>query len=81
MGYSGTNATGVVIRDSLWDRNGAGIVPNTYANEALAPQARATIVRNTVTNSGRARVPIKTALAGFVGIGIAIAGGNDERDR
>ena len=51
--------------------------PNTYANEALPPQERATIVRNTVSNSGRARVPIKTALAGFVGIGIAIAGGNE----
>ena len=64
-----------MIRDSVWDRNGAGIVPNTYANEALPPQARTTIVRNTVTRSGRARVPIHTALAGFVGIGIAIAGG------
>jgi hypothetical protein len=77
VGYSGTNATGVVIRDSVWDANGAGIVPNTYANEALPPQARTTIVANTITNSGRARVPIQTALAGFVGIGIAIAGGND----
>jgi parallel beta-helix repeat protein len=77
VGYSGTNATGVVIRDSVWDSNGAGIVPNTYANEALPPQARTTIVRNTVTNSGRARVPIRTPLAGFVGIGIAVAGGND----
>jgi parallel beta-helix repeat protein len=77
VGYSGTNATGVVIRDSVWDSNGAGIVPNTYANEALPPQAKATIIRNTVTNSGRARVPIQTALAGFVGIGIAIAGGNE----
>jgi len=77
VGYSGTNATGVVIRDSLWDRNGAGIVPNTYANEALPPQARTTIVGNTVTNSGRARVPIRTALAGFIGIGIAVAGGNE----
>ena len=76
VGYSGTNATGVVIRDSLWDRNGAGIVPNTYANEALPPQARSTIAGNTVTTSGRARVPINTALAGFIGIGIAIAGGN-----
>jgi hypothetical protein len=76
VGYSGTNATGVVIRDSVWDRNGAGIVPNTYANEALPPQSRTTIVRNTVTNTGRARVPIQTALAGFVGIGIAVAGGN-----
>jgi hypothetical protein len=77
VGYSGTNATGVSIRDSVWDRNGAGIVPNTYANEALPPQARATIVGNTVTKSGRARVPIRTALAGFVGIGIAVAGGNE----
>ncbi len=77
IGYSGTNATGVTIRDSTWDRNGAGIVPNTYANEALAPQARATIVGNTVTSSGRARVPIRTALAGFVGVGIAVAGGNE----
>jgi Right handed beta helix region len=77
VGYSGTNATGVVIRDSIWDRNGAGILPNTYANEALPPQARTTIVGNTVTNSGRARVPIRTALAGFVGIGIAVAGGNE----
>jgi hypothetical protein len=76
VGYSGTNASGVVIRDSLWDRNGAGILPNTYANEALPPQTRTTIVGNTVTNSGRARVPIRTALAGFVGIGIAVAGGN-----
>ena len=77
VGYSGTNATGVVIRDSLWDRNGAGILPNTYANEALAPQSRTTIVRNTVTNSGLARVPIRTPLAGFIGIGIAVAGGNE----
>jgi hypothetical protein len=76
VGYSGTNATNVLIRDSIWDRNGAGLVPNTYANEALPPQEHATIIRNTVTNSGRAAVPIKTALAGFIGIGIAIAGGN-----
>ncbi len=77
VGYSGTNATGVTIRDSIWDRNGAGLVPNTYANEALPPQARSTITGNTVTNSGRARVPIRTALAGFIGIGIAVAGGNE----
>jgi Right handed beta helix region len=77
VGYSGTNATGVLLRDSIWDRNGTGIVPNTYANEALPPQARTTIVGNTVTNSGRASVPIHTALAGFVGIGIAVAGGNE----
>ncbi len=76
VGYSGTNATGVVIRDSMWDRNGAAILPNTYANEALPPQAKTTIVRNTILDSGRAQVPIHTALAGFVGIGIGVAGGN-----
>ena len=76
VGYSGTNASGVVIRDSHWDQNGAGILPNTYANEALAPQSRTTILRNRVTGSGRARVPIHTALAGFIGIGIGVAGGN-----
>ena len=77
VGYSGTNASDVVIRDSVFDRNGTGILPNTYANEALPPQARNTIVGNTITRSGRSRVPVRTALAGFVGIGIAIAGGND----
>jgi Right handed beta helix region len=81
VGYSGTNASGVVIRDSVWDRNGAGILPNSYANEALPPQTGSTIVRNTVTRSGRARVPIRTALAGFVGIGIALAGGNENAVR
>ena len=77
VGYSGTNASDVVIRDSVFDRNGAGILPNSYANEALPPVTRTTIERNAVTRSGRADVPIRTALAGFVGIGIAIAGGND----
>jgi hypothetical protein len=76
VGYSGTNASGVVIRDSTWNGNGAGIVPNSYANEALPPQSGSTIVGNTIVGSGRARVPIRTALAGFVGIGIAVAGGN-----
>jgi hypothetical protein len=76
VGYSGTNAAGVTITDSLWQSNGAGIVPNSYANEKDPPEARATIIRNTVTGSGRAAVPIRTALAGFVGVGIAVAGGN-----
>ena len=79
VGYSGTNASEVTIRDSVWERNGAGIVPNTYANEAHPPQARATIIRNTVSRSGRARVPISTPLAGFIGIGIAVAGGHENR--
>ena len=74
VGYSGTNSTGVVIRDSLWDRNGAGIVPNSYANEPLPPTERTAIVGNIVVDSGRAAVPIRSELAGFVGVGIALAG-------
>jgi Right handed beta helix region len=77
VGYSGTNSTGVVIRDSRWIRNGAGIVPNSYANDPLPPEGRTTIVGNTISGSGRAAVPIHTALAGFIGVGIAIAGGNE----
>jgi hypothetical protein len=76
VGYSGTNSTGVVIRDSRWIRNGAGIVPNSYANDPLPPEGRATIVGNMISGSGRAAVPIHTAFAGFIGVGIAIAGGN-----
>jgi hypothetical protein len=76
VGYSGTNSSGVVIRDSIWSGNGAGIVPNTYANEALPPESATTIVHNVITRSGRDPVPIHTALAGFVGIGIAVAGGS-----
>src|SRR5919202_2383333 len=80
VGYSGTNASGgLVIRDSLWDRNGAGILPNSYADEADPPQHDVLITDNTVTRSGRARVPLNTPLAGYYGIGIGVAGGNGNR--
>jgi parallel beta helix pectate lyase-like protein len=77
VGYSGTNASGsLVVRDSIWDRNGAGILPNSYANEKDPPQERALIFGNVVSRTGRAPVPVNTPLAGFYGIGIGIAGGN-----
>src|SRR5262249_48332838 len=43
----------------------------------LPPEGKTTIVGNRITGSGRTDVPIRTALAGFVGVGIAIAGGNE----
>jgi Right handed beta helix region len=80
VGYSGTNASGgLVIRDSVWDRNGAAILPNSLADEADPPQHDMLVVGNTVTRSGRARVPLNTPLAGYYGIGIGIAGGNGNR--
>ena len=36
VGYSGTNASDVVIRDSLWDRNGAGIVAEHVCERGAA---------------------------------------------
>jgi Right handed beta helix region len=80
VGSSGTNASGsLVIRDSRWDGNGAGILPNSLADEADPPQQEALIVENTVTRNGRARVPLNTPLAGYYGIGIGVAGGNRNR--
>ena len=77
VGYSGTNASGgLVIQDSMWDRNGAGILPNSLADEQDPPQQDVVIRRNYVIESGRARVPLNTPLAGYYGIGIGIAGGN-----
>src|SRR5919202_1921640 len=80
VGYSGTNASGgLVIRDSVWDRNGGGILPNTLADEADPPQHDVLIVGNRVSRSGRVRVPLNTPLAGYYGIGVGIAGGNGNR--
>ena len=59
LGYSGTNATGVVIRDSVWTKNGAGIVPNTLPTEDFAPNRGTTIVNNRVFNNNYKTIPAK----------------------
>ena len=79
IGYSGTNATGVTVRDSLWDRNGTGILPNSYNEERHAPQSRSVFAGNVVKGSGTVPVPASDPLGGFNGLGIGIAGG--QRDR
>jgi len=80
VGYSGTNAGGnVVVEDSTWDRNGTGILPNSYdVGLAPPPQDGATFRRNVVRDSGTVAVPVTTPLAGFRGIGIGIAGGHHD---
>jgi hypothetical protein len=79
IGYSGTNAGGnLEVRDSLFDRNGTGILPNSYEGQEAPPPERDTrIARNTVRDSGSVPVPANSPLAGFVGLGIGIAGGMD----
>ena len=77
LGYSGTNATGVVIRDSTFVGNGAGIVPNTLPTEELAPNRGTIILNNEVRNNNYENIPA----AGFsetvgipFGTGIWLAG-------
>jgi hypothetical protein len=78
-GYSGTNAGGnLVIRDSVWDDNGSGILPNTQDSEALAPQHRATIVDNLVYDNDNTNAPFDGLDYAIYGIGIGIVGGSDD---
>ena len=78
-GYSGTNAGGnLVIRDSVWDDNGSGVLPNTQDSEALAPQHQATIVDNLVYDNNNTNAPFDRLEYSIVGIGIGIPGGSDD---
>jgi hypothetical protein len=79
IGYSGTNTgAGMQLLDSTWDRNGTGIMPNSYEDQALEPpESGSQIAGNIVRDSGTVPVPAHTPLAGFIGMGIGIAGGND----
>ena len=78
IGYSGTNTgAGLDLLASKWDRNGTGILPNSYEEQALPPpESGSRIDGNTVLDSGTVPVPAHTPLAGYIGIGIGIAGGN-----
>jgi len=84
LGYSGTNATGVVIRDSVWTQNGAGIVPNTLPTEEFAPNRGTTIYNNKVFKNNYKTIPA----AGFsetvsipFGTGIWLAGTHNNEVR
>jgi hypothetical protein len=78
IGYSGTNTgAGLELVDSTWDRNGTGILPNSFDEQALPPpESQSRIAGNTVRDSGTVPVPAHTPLAGFIGIGIGVAGGS-----
>jgi hypothetical protein len=85
LGYSGTNAGGsLVIKDSVFSRNRAGIVPNSLNNDdAPPPQTGACpgtttscmiIEHNILKNNNNANAPT-SGTAGAVGTGVEIAGG------
>lgn len=57
LGYSGTNATGVIIRGSTFTHNGAGMVPNTLPREEGTPNRGTTIVNNRIINNNYESIP------------------------
>jgi plastocyanin len=78
IGYSGTNAGGeLLVVNSEWRDNLAGIVPNTLDSERLAPQRDAVIAGNWVhDNNDRAAPSFDLQYPAF-GIGILVNGGRD----
>jgi Right handed beta helix region len=80
VGFSGTNASGnLVVEYSLFDRNGVGILPNSFDVGLATPPQRAAIFRgNVVTWSGTVPVPRQTPLGGYHGIGIGLIGAVDD---
>lgn len=82
LGYSGTNASGdLVIANSEWRDNLAGIVPNTLDSEGLAPQRDILIAGNHVHGNSNAHVPTKPLSLPALGVGILVGGGRDNQIR
>ena len=76
LGYSGTNAGGnLLIINSTWRLNRAGIVPNTGSYELCYPQRETTIVGNIVHDNQNADTPAIDVALLAMGNGILVAGG------
>ena len=76
LGYSGTNSGGnLLIVNSRFNNNRAGIVPNSGSYELCYPERDTTLVGNTVYSNNQPDTPaIDVALLGM-GNGILVAGG------
>lgn len=82
MGYSGTNAGGnLVIRNSTFRDNLAGIVPNTLDSQRDPPQGHIAggirIENNDVFQNNNLNAPSRTTPYPTYGTGITIAGGTE----
>ena len=78
LGYSGTNAGGnLVITNSLWRFNRAGIVPNSGDGEANPPERETTVIGNVVYDNNNGQTPSIDAAKLAQGNGILVAGGED----
>jgi hypothetical protein len=75
LGYSGTNASGdLLIVNSEWRYNVAGLAPNTLDTELLPPQNDAVIAGNYIHDNGSRKAPAKGATYSSFGNGIVLAG-------
>jgi plastocyanin len=76
LGYSGTNAGGnLVIANSTWRYNRAGIVPNSGSYEPDYPQDDNTIVGTLVYDNNNGETPAIDISITAMGNGILVAGG------
>ena len=75
LGYSGTNASGVVIASSVFRRNRVGLVPNTLDTELLPPQGDTRIVANLIADNGNLAAPTLPLEAAGFGNGVLLVGG------
>ncbi len=76
LGFSGTNASGdILIANSEWRDNMAGIVPNTLDSEELPPQRDMVIAGNYVHDNDNLGAPAKALQYPSFGIGILVTGG------
>jgi hypothetical protein len=76
LGYSGTNAGGnLLIVNSRFNNNRAGIVPNSGSYEPCYPQRETTIVGNLVYSNNQPDTPAIDDAILVMGNGIVVAGG------
>ncbi len=76
LGYSGTNSGGnLVIVDSIFRNNRAGIVPNSGSYELCYPERETTIVGNLVYSNNQPDTPAIDVAILAMGNGILSAGG------
>jgi parallel beta-helix repeat protein len=85
IGYSGTNATGVEIRDSVFRNNAVGIMPNTLPLEGDSPNRGTLIHDNLIVDNNNERIrpaSIWTEVGVPTGTGVWLFGvsGNVVRD-
>ncbi len=82
LGYSGTNSGGnLLIVNSIFRHNRAGLVPNSGSYEPCYPERNTTIVGNVVYDNNQADTPAIDVALLAMGNGILVAGGRQQRHR